>query len=139
VNPDEVVDELASLSLFADLQRPQLEAVAHIFNEESFAPGQRILRQGFAGSGFYVIMEGEVAIRIDGEDRARLSKGDFFGEMSLLLGEPPVADVVSVGELHVLHLAGPDLKAFLEQYAPVMYRMLQSVARRLRNANRLRN
>ena len=139
MNSEEVVDELASLSLFADLQRPQLQAVAHIFSEESFAPGQRILRQGFAGSGFYVILEGDVAVRIDGDDRARLSKGDFFGEMSLLLGEPPVADVVAVGELHVLHLAGPDLKGFLEQYPPVMFRMLQSVARRLRNANRLRN
>jgi CRP-like cAMP-binding protein len=139
VNPDEIVDELASLSLFADLRRPQLEAVAHIFNEESFPPGQRILRQGFTGTGFYVILEGEVAVRIDGEDRARLSKGDFFGEMSLLLGELPVADVVAVGELHALHLGGPDLKAFLEQYPPVMYRMLQSVARRLRNANRWRN
>ncbi len=139
MNSEEVVDELASLALFADLQRPQLRAVAHIFSEESFPPGQRILRQGFAGSGFYVILEGDVAVRIDGEERARLSKGDFFGEMSLLLGEPPVADVVAVGELHVLHLAGPDLKGFLEQYPPVMFRMLQSVARRLRNANRLRN
>ena len=108
MNPEEVVDELASLSLFADLQRPQLEAVAHIFSEELFAPGQRILRQGFAGSGFYVILEGEVAVRIDGEDRARLSKGDFFGEMSLLLGETPVADIVALGQLHALHLGGPD-------------------------------
>jgi CRP-like cAMP-binding protein len=139
VDPEEVVDELASLSLFADLQRPQLQAVAHIFSEESFAPGQRILRQGFTGSGFYVILEGEVAVRIDGEDRARLSKGDFFGEMSLLLGESPVADVVAIGELHALHLGGPDLKGFLVQYPPVMYRMLQSVARRLRNANRWRS
>ena len=70
-------------------------------------PGQRILRQGFAGTGFYVILEGEVTVRIDGEDRARLGKGDFFGEMSLLLGEPPVADVVALTPLRVLHLAGP--------------------------------
>ena len=63
--------------------------------EESFPPGQRILRQGFTGTGFYVILDGEVAVRIDGEDRARLGKGDFFGEMSILLGEPPVADIVA--------------------------------------------
>ena len=139
MNQDQVVDALAGLSLFADLGRPQLEAVAHTFTEESFASGQRILRQGFQGTGFYVILNGEVAVRIDGEDRARLGKGDFFGEMSLLLGEPPVADVVALGTLNVLHLGGPDLKGFLEQYPPVMYRMLQSVALRLRNANRWRS
>jgi CRP-like cAMP-binding protein len=139
VNQDEVVDALAGLSLFADLRRPQLEAVAHTFTEESFPQGQRILRQGFQGTGFYVILDGEVAVHIDGEERARLGKGDFFGEMSILLGEPPVADIVAVGSLRVLHLSGPELPDFLRHNPPVMYRMLQSVARRLRNANRWRN
>jgi CRP-like cAMP-binding protein len=136
---DDVVDALSALRLFSDLGRPQLEAVAHTFEETSFPPGQRILRQGFAGTGFYVIVEGEVTVRIDGEDRARLGKGDFFGEMSLLLGEPPVADVVSVGALRVLHLGGPSLQPFLEAHPKVMYRMLQAVALRLRNANRWRS
>ena len=68
-----------------------IEQVAHQLTEESYPPGQRILRQGFSGTGFYVILDGEVAIRIDGEERARLSKGDFFGEMSVLLGKPASA------------------------------------------------
>jgi CRP-like cAMP-binding protein len=138
--PDgDVVDTLSGLRLFSDLGRPQLEAVAHTFEETSFPPGQRIHRQGFAGTGFYVILEGEVVVRIDGEDRARLGKGDFFGEMSLLLNEPPVADVISVGPLRVLHLGGPSLQPFLESNPKVMYRMLQAIALRLRNANRWRS
>lgn len=139
MNQDELTDTLASLTLFGDLGRPQLAEAAHTFSEESFPAGQRILRQGFAGTGFYVVLEGEVAVRIDGEDRAHLGKGDFFGEMSLLLGEPPVADIVAIGPLRVLHLGGPDLEAFLKRHPSVMYRMLQSVARRLRNANRWRS
>jgi CRP-like cAMP-binding protein len=133
---DEVLDTLAGLSLFSDLSQPQLQEVAHTLTEESFPTGQRILRQGFAGSGFYVIVEGEVAVRIDGQDIVHLGKGDFFGEMSQLLGEPPVADVVALGTLRVLHLAGMDLEAFLKRHPPVMYRLLQTVARRLRNASR---
>lgn len=131
----QVVDTLAGLTLFADLGRPQLTAVAHTFSEESFAPGQRILRQGFAGTGFYVILDGEVEVRIDGEERARLGKGDFFGETALLLGESPVADVVARTPIRALHLAGADLQPFLLAYPPVMYRMLQSVSRRLVRAN----
>jgi CRP-like cAMP-binding protein len=136
---EQLVDALAGLALFGDLPPHQLESVAHTFSEESVPAGQRILRQGFAGTGFYVILDGQVAVRIDGEDRATLGRGDFFGEMSLLLGEPPVADVVALGPLRLLHLGGPDLEGFLKRNPTVMYRMLQSVARRLRNANRWRS
>lgn len=139
LSQQDLVDTLSGLSLFADLSRPQVEQVAHKMTEESYPEGQRILRQGFTGSGFYVILDGEVAIRIDGEERARLGKGDFFGEMSILLGEPPVADVVTLRQLHVLHLGGPDLEGFLREHPPVMFRMLKTIALRLRNASRWRN
>jgi CRP-like cAMP-binding protein len=135
----QLVDTLAGLTLFADLSRPQIEQVAHKMSEESYPSGQRILRQGFSGTGFYVILDGEVAIRIDGEERARLAKGDFFGEMSVLLGEPPVADVVALRQLHVLHLGGPELEGFLRDHPSVMLRMLKTVALRLRNASRWRS
>jgi CRP-like cAMP-binding protein len=136
MNQAQILDALAGLALFSDLDRPQLEAVAHTMSEEAFPAGQRILRQGFSGSGFFVILDGEVSVRVDGSDVARLAKGDFFGEISLLLGEPPVADVMTVGPVVALQLAGPDLRAFLLAYPPVMYRMLQSVSRRLERANR---
>jgi CRP-like cAMP-binding protein len=139
VSAQELVNMLGSLTLFADLSRPQLEQVAHKMSEESYPPGQRILRQGFTGTGFYVILDGEVAIKIDGNEIARLSKGDFFGEMSILLGEPPNADIVTTRQLSVLHLGGPELESFLREYPPVMLRMLKSVAMRLRNANRWRS
>lgn len=134
----QLVDTLSGLTLFADLSRPQLEQVAHKMTEESYPTGQRILRQGFTGTGFYVVLDGEVAIKIDGNEVARLSKGDFFGEMSILLGEPPVADVVATRQLHVLHLGGPELEGFLRDHPPVMYRMLKTVALRLSNAQRTR-
>ena len=136
LSAQQLVDTLAGLSLFADLSRPQLEQVAHKMTEESYPVGQRILRQGFTGTGFYVILDGEVVIKIDGDERARLQKGDFFGEMSILLGEPPVADVVTTRQLHVLHLGGPELEGFLRDHPPVMYRMLKTIALRLYNASR---
>ena len=67
--------------------------------------------------------------------RARLGKGDFFGEISVLLGEAPVADITARTPIRALHLGGPDLHAFLLAHPPVMFRMLQSVSRRLVRAN----
>ena len=128
---DEIGDVLARMALFADLSRPQLEAVSHTFEEEWFPEGQRILRQGFAGTGFYVVLDGEASVVIDGEERARLGRGEFFGEISVLLGEPPTADVVAAGPLRCLHLPGPELEAFLTSHPNVTFRMLQAEARRL--------
>lgn len=135
----DVIDALAGFTLFADLTAPALEATAHTFEEQWFADGQRILRQGFTGSGFYVVLDGEAAIHIDGQERARLARGDFFGEISLLLGEPPTADVVAVGALRCLVLSAPEVPHFLRDNPDVMYRMLQTLARRLRTANRWQN
>jgi CRP-like cAMP-binding protein len=136
---DEIVDKIAGFSLFADLPTPPLERVAHIFEEQWYAEGERVLREGISGSALYIILEGEAAVVIEGEERAKLSQGDFFGELSILLGEPPVADVVAVHQLRCLVLAGPEVKAFLLDNPSVMYRMLQALARRLRNANRWRS
>jgi CRP/FNR family cyclic AMP-dependent transcriptional regulator len=132
---DDALELLASLSLFADLGAPQLEAISHTFEETTFAAGQRILRQGMSGSNFYVVVDGEASVKIDGEERATIGRGDFFGEMSLLLGIAPTADVTARTPLRCLVLAGPDLPAFLANYPTVMYRMLVAMARRLNAAN----
>lgn len=134
-----VAQMLGSLSLFSDLSLPQLEAAAHTFAEEWFAEGQRVLRQGFTGSGFYVIADGEAMVRIDGRDVTKLGRGDFFGEISILLGEPPTADVVALRPLHCLVLAGPHTPEFLEANPKVMYRLLQAEAMRLKNTLRWQN
>ena len=136
---NEVIDVLGGLSLFADLSRPELEEVVHTFEEEWFPAGQRILREGFHGSGFYVILDGDAGVSSNGNEIARLSRGDFFGEISLLLGESPVADVWSKGSLHCLVLAGPALEEFLLAHPPVMFRMLQALARRFRATNQWRS
>jgi CRP-like cAMP-binding protein len=129
-------ESLAPLALFAELEPPQLEALAQTLDEERHARDTRVLRQGMSGNAFYVILSGEASVRIDGTERARLAPGEFFGEVSILLGEPPTADVVAATEeLRCAVLAGPDFRPLLLQHPTVLYRVLQNEARRLRNAN----
>lgn len=129
-------DTLARLALFADLGGPQLEALAHDLDEERFAAGTRVLRQGLSGENFYVILDGTASIRVDGQQRALLHAGEFFGEVSILAGEAASADVVAAGEeLRCAVLAGSELRSLLLSYPPVAVRMLEMGARRLRAAN----
>jgi CRP/FNR family cyclic AMP-dependent transcriptional regulator len=136
---EEIADILAGFTLFGDLQTPKLLGVAGVFDEVVFPAGERILRQGLTGSGFFVILDGSAEVRIDGQQRATLGRGDFFGEVSILLGEPPTADVVASTTLQCIQIAGPSVQGFLVDHPQVMYRMLQAQARRLRNANRWRS
>jgi CRP-like cAMP-binding protein len=135
----QLVDAIAGFALFADLPDPRLEGIVHQFEETVFAEGDKVLRQGLTGSGFYVIIDGEAAVIVDGTERARLGRGDFFGEVSIILGESPIADIVATRMLTCLVLAGPRVEAFLVDHPRVMYRMLQVQARRLRAANRWRS
>ncbi len=129
--PD-IVDRLARLALFADLPRAQLESIAHRFDEAVFAEGERILRTGLTGGALYVITDGEAVVHIDGQERVRFGPGEFFGEIGVLVDEPPVADVWAATFLRCLEIPGAEVEPFLVEYPRVMFRMLQTEARRLR-------
>jgi CRP-like cAMP-binding protein len=133
---DEIVDQIAGFALFADLTTPQLDRIAHMFEEEVHPEGTRILRQGISGSAFHIILDGQAEVIIDGTQRSTLTRGDYFGEISILLGEAPGADIVAKTDMRTLVLAGSQVHDVLLQNPPFMYRMLQAQARRLRNANR---
>ena len=130
-NGEDLVDTLRRFNLFADLDRAQLEAIADPDSERSFAAGERILRRGMSGSGFYVILDGEASVTLGGEELNRLRQGDFFGEISTLLDEPLTADVTAETPVRVLEIPGPRLEVFLLSYPKVMLRMLVTEARRL--------
>jgi len=131
---EDLARNLGRFNLFADLGRPQLEAIAETDWERWFSDGERVLRRGLSGTGFYVVLEGEAIVQIHGAELNRLRTGDFFGEVSTLLGTDPTADVVAAGPLRCLEIPGPKLEAFLLDYPRVMLRMLQTEAQRLQEA-----
>ena len=128
-----VADTLGQLALFADLTPSQLEAIAHSHEEDVFAAGERVLRRGLSGGNFYVILEGEASVELEGESRAKLTRGDFFGEISPLTGEPPTTDVIAATMLRCLVIPGPQLEQLLLDRPQLMLRMLRMEARRLRS------
>lgn len=135
----EVINQIAGITLFSDLNHSQLEGVAHTFEEESFPEGHRILRQGFGGSSFHIILDGEASVQVAGKEIATLARGDFFGEISILLGETPSADIMAIRPLRCLTLGGSKLQEFLTAHPTVMYRMLQAEALRVHNAAQWRS
>lgn len=128
----DLADILSGFALFADLTTPELESIIESFDEMSFSPGERVIGEGLAATGFHVVLEGGAGIVVGGKERTHLRPGDFFGEISCLLGEPPTADVVASQPLRCLVLAPAAVEEFLIAHPHVMYRVLQGEARKLR-------
>ena len=126
-----VADTLAQLALFADLTPSQLQAIAHTHDEDVFAARERVLRRGLSGGNFYVILEGEAVVEDRGQEVARLGRGEFFGELSALTGEPPAADVVAATTLRCLVIPAAQLERLLLDRPQFMLRLLRIEARRL--------
>ncbi len=136
---DDHLNLLALLPLFADLPTHELERIAADLEEAVFPAGQKVLREGIGGPHLYVILDGEVAVLINGVERARLGRGDFFGEIAALLGGLPSAEVVAVDKpVRCLSLPVDRIEEFLLDHPRVMFRMLQAEARRLQATNQWR-
>ena len=134
-----LLDGLSRLALFAELDRAELETVAGMTHEATFDEGDWIVRQGQDQSGLYMIVDGEIGVVYEGEELATLSRGSFFGEISALLGEPAVADILARAPTRCLVVAAADVKRFLLTFPVVMLYMLQTEARRLKTADESRS
>jgi CRP/FNR family transcriptional regulator, cyclic AMP receptor protein len=130
-----LLESVARLALFADLARDELEALLDRLDEVSFDEGHWILRRGDEDVGLHVIVDGEVGVVLEEEEIAVLSKGSFFGEISALLHEPTVADIVARTNVRCLFVPDEQVEEFLLASPRVMYRMLQTEARRVRTTD----
>ena len=103
----ELVGFLMRLGPFAALSPSALGGIAKLIRVKDFKPGERIIARGEPGDAMYIIKDGEVRIPIldsTGHERmvAKLTAGQFFGEMSLMTGDPRAADVFAVGPVSTL-------------------------------------
>lgn len=109
------VDALHEVELFSPLDDEELDRLADSLHPAPFTRGEIITRQGAEAHWLYLVIEGEVSVRVarDGAESeiARMAGGSFFGEMSLMTGEPRSATVVALTDVDCYRL---DRTAFQE-------------------------
>ena len=104
---------ISQVPMFAELDRKQLDAVANLLKPRFAVPGELLINQGARGDSMYFICSGEVEVHAAGQS-IKLARGDFFGEMSLLLAQPRQADVSAVSYCLLLVLQDEDFQALLK-------------------------
>ena len=97
---------LAGVDLFGRLTDEQRRELAAATSATVFGNGETIVRQGAGGQSMFVVCAGRVEVVLEPDRRrlATIDAGGYFGEMSLLTGDPRTATVVAVGDTTVLEL-----------------------------------
>jgi len=106
-----ICEFLRAIEPFRGLTPVQLTHVAEKMTKRHFAAGETVVREGETGEEFFLISDGEVDVVRANHEVARLGRGEFFGEVALISGEPRNATIVATEPLDTFVLGKSDFQA----------------------------
>jgi CRP/FNR family cyclic AMP-dependent transcriptional regulator len=126
---------LEQVPLFDGLPHHDLERIARSFKERRFAAGDTIAAEGAGGVGFFVIGDGTASVDVHGETRGQLGPGDYFGEIALIDDQARrTATIRADTDVTCYGLTSWDFRPLVETNAEIAWKLLQVMAKRLREA-----
>jgi CRP-like cAMP-binding protein len=133
---------LAQVPLFERFDDEERALLASQLEEIAFPAGSLIFRRGDPGDAIYIVASGEVEIYLEDSLGERIvfetvKAGDFFGELSLLDGDPRSASAQALVETKALKVDRDDLGLLFTRHPSAAMDILAIIGRRLREADRL--
>ncbi|HEY7704599.1 MAG TPA: cyclic nucleotide-binding domain-containing protein [Acidimicrobiia bacterium] len=123
-------DDLAAIPLFAGLGRNNLDVIAHHTIKVLAREGIHLVRQGEPGFDFFIVLNGDANVLVDGQVVASLKTGDVFGEMALLGSHRRMADVVATSQMTLATMMVWDFRRLTADYPQVADRLMALVQTR---------
>ena len=125
---------LKSVPFFGSFDDKKLRTMASAGKELSYKAGDKIVEEGAMGVGFYLILDGNTEVRKGGKALAKLGKGQFFGEMSLIDAAPSSPDVFAMAPTTCWVLSSWAFEGLVKSNPEIALVMLKEMAKRLRSA-----
>jgi small-conductance mechanosensitive channel/CRP-like cAMP-binding protein len=135
---NDLTTSLRRLAVLAPLSDPAIAHLARNVTLHRYATGETLVRQGDTGDSLFVIHAGRVRIerRLDNGQLQlirRLGPDEFFGEMSLLTGEPRSASAIAEEETVVVVVEKPAFAEVLETDPEILDALSLQLEARLRD------
>lgn len=111
---------LRESELFALLDEATLAALVEQAPVLVYGTDEVVVRQGEAGSSLFVVLKGHLVVAIDGAVVGAIKHGSFFGEMSLLTGEPRSATVRAACEVWLAEITKETMEPILRANPAVL-------------------
>ncbi|OLE02079.1 MAG: hypothetical protein AUG94_01300 [Actinobacteria bacterium 13_1_20CM_4_66_15] len=128
------MSELKSAKLFEGLPDSEVRSVEKQMKIVKHPAGHEIVVRGEGGVGFMVITDGTVTVKTGQGKTRKLGPGDSFGEMALLDNEGRSATITADSDVTLATIPEWNFKPFLKEHPEVAYRLLQTLSRRIRQA-----
>jgi CRP/FNR family cyclic AMP-dependent transcriptional regulator len=125
---------LQRVPLFSDLDRKELESLSRTFKERTVSAGDTVVNEDSGAAGFFVIEDGNANVTVHGQERGKLGPGDYFGEIALIDEGARTATVTAESDMRLYGLTFWEFRPLVEQNASIAWKLLQALARRLREA-----
>lgn len=129
------VEVLKTVPLFSGLSRRHLNQVARYVAEKEVEAGAVLANQGRTESEFMLVLSGTAKVERDGHDIAQLKAGDFFGEMSLIDGEPRSATVTAETACLLMVIDRDPFDKLLDSVPEMQKLITLALCKRLREAD----
>jgi voltage-gated potassium channel len=123
---------VARIPLFSELSATQIADVMKILRAQRVDKGSTIARRGEAAHSMYLIVDGEVEIRLR-HKHVHLGAGDFFGEVAALRQSRRSATVVALQTTRLLALDASDLHGLMDREPQIASRIWDAARTRLGN------
>jgi CRP/FNR family transcriptional regulator, cyclic AMP receptor protein len=128
------VSELKDAKLLKGIPDSEVRSIEKQVKTVSHPAGHEIVVRGEGGVGFMIITDGTVSVKtVTGKTR-KLGPGDSFGEMALLDHEGRSATITADTDVTMASIPEWNFKPFLREHPEVAYRLLQTMSRRIRQA-----
>ena len=126
------VEALAAVDILQSLNDAQRTQLLDASRRRLYGAGEIIVRQGDRGSSMFVLVHGEASVTLAGTDGevARSRDGAFFGEMSLLTGEPRTATVTAVTDCDLLEIGANGFRGVVLTAPAIMDAVTSAVSAR---------
>jgi CRP-like cAMP-binding protein len=116
--------------LFTLLPEAERAELLHRFETALVAAGERFVARGAPNDHLWIVVSGSCEVRDGATTIARLAPGDGFGEMSLLSGDAPTADVVAVEPTAVLRLSRQQFRDVADHHPEIVAELERIAAER---------
>jgi CRP/FNR family cyclic AMP-dependent transcriptional regulator len=130
---DELQTRMAGIELFQGLSKRDLKTLIRSGTQTAHPDGREVITEGSGAIGFHLITAGEARVTSGETVRRTLGVGDYFGEISVIDGQPRSASVEAVGSLQTFVIHPHVFQAVLEDH-PDFARGLLLLCKRLREA-----
>jgi potassium-dependent mechanosensitive channel len=129
--PSSLSDLLREVTYFEHLTDLELRQLIEIGYRQRLRPQEFLFRENDPGNAFYMILSGSVEVFVEAIDKhlTELGAGNFFGELSLMLGIPRTASVRALEETVLFAINQEGFQKVLTERPDLSEQIIQEIVK----------